>query len=114
MARRIVELRVPDVTRAARFYADAFGARIGEPDSDGSRTFTVFEEGSVFRLVASSLPAPPSTTPVIEWVVDDFAAWVERAEAAGARIRYAGSGYAQIIDPFGYYWAIAAPADEKT
>ena len=63
-------------------------------------------------------------TPRLEWRVDDVAAWVSRAVAAGATVRCkltpgpdgvlrdatndeATIEYAHVIDPFGHLWAFA-------
>jgi uncharacterized glyoxalase superfamily protein PhnB len=108
----VISLPVKDVEAAARFYVDAFGAKVDEPDEAGARSFHVLRDRPTFRLVHSETPPQPSTTPVIEWVVDDFDSWVERAAAAGARIKNAeGGGYAHVIDPFGYYWALERAED---
>jgi PhnB protein len=51
--------------------------------------------------------------------VDDADAWFDRAVAAGARAAmplenmFWGDRYGQVVDPFGYRWAIGCPIKEE-
>ncbi|WP_394834521.1 hypothetical protein LVJ94_49305 [Pendulispora rubella] len=112
-------LRVPDVAGALRFYERAFSVRV--TDDSGFSVGDECDDSIHYRLVAIEQPALPlavherlvpmsSVTPVIEWVVDSVSEWVDRAVAAGAHLRHQSDDatYAHLMDPFGYYWALAA------
>jgi len=88
-----VSLWVPDVARAARFYADVLGWRYTEPSAgpyrqtEGlsiSQGLTELEgSGNFLRSMGVPLPANPEATAYVVFVVDDVNAAAERVRVAG-------------------------------
>ncbi|HUL61167.1 MAG TPA: VOC family protein [Anaeromyxobacteraceae bacterium] len=118
MARLIVNVDVPDLDAAVRFYTAALGLRVGRRFSGGGIEL-VGAEAPIYVLVAA-----PGTTPFkgaaatrsyarhwtpvhLDFAVEDIAEAVRRAEAAGAKVevpveRHKWGKMAVLADPFGH------------
>jgi predicted enzyme related to lactoylglutathione lyase len=112
----LVNIDVPDLARAVRFYTEAFGLSVGRRFGDGGAELT----GWPARLYLLEKPAGTigagdqprgygrHWTPVhLDVVVDDLAPALARAIAAGAvlegQVRTAAWGrIAHLADPFGH------------
>lgn len=135
-----LDLAVPDVPAAVRFYERALAPEsVLETPSGAVELWLVAGGGLVLRVVDEATFAPSRAdrdmytkgkTPRLEIVVDDVDERVDRMLAAGAtlrcrlvpgddgvlRSRREGEGptrYAHVIDPFGHLWAIAAAEEEE-
>lgn len=113
---------VQGATRAAAFYADAFGAEEIDriPVPDGRLMSVRLRIGSSTMHLADEFPemgvlAPPSIggTPVVLALdVEDAEAAFARAITAGANVRtpmaemFWGERHGQLEDPFGHRWNI--------
>jgi len=116
-------LSVGGATKAAEFYAKAFGARevARHPVDEQGRTMHIhlhINGGSVmlsdpYPEYGHPLKEPQSF--VLHLHVDDVDAWWNRAVEAGAEIvlplqvMFWGDRYGQLRDPFGVIWSLAAP-----
>ncbi len=118
MARLIVNVDVDDLDKAVAFYTSALGLRVGRRFSGGGIEL-VGAEVPIFMLVAAPGTAPfPGAlatrdyrrhwTPVhLDFAVEDVAAAVKQAEAAGARVevpieQHKWGKMAVLADPFGH------------
>jgi PhnB protein len=117
-------LTVHDASRAIDFYKRAFGAEMLDcmrgPDGTsiwhvrlriGNSNLFVADEGTT---QGDQSPRSLGGTPaVIQIYVEDAHASFERAVNAGAMVRkplevtFWGDLYGQVVDPFGFRWAIA-------
>ena len=113
----LVNVDVDDLEKAIAFYCQAFGVRVGRRFGAGAVEL-LGSAAPIYLLVkAAGTPAWPSGeqrdysrhwTPVhLDFVVEDMAAAVERATAAGARleapVKTADWGdLALMSDPFGH------------
>jgi len=93
-----VVLHVPDVARAASFYASVFGPEAEDGAFRG--------DGVTLRLVEGADAAD-----VIRVAVDDVDFWLDRFEAAGATVRRhstlkRGLRLGHVADPLGRRWLI--------
>lgn len=114
---------------AIGFYAAAFGAEEQRRmlAEDGKRlmhahlhvngaSLMLNDDFPEYHGPADSGSGPPSGF-TLHLQVDDTDVWFHRAIAAGATERMApadmfwGDRYAQVIDPFGYAWAIGSPIE---
>ena len=114
----LVNIDVDDLDRATSFYSTAFGLRVGRRFGAGGVEML---GGSVpFYLLVKAGGSPASRsmaqvrnyqrhwTPVhLDFVVDDLAAAVEKAVAAGASLEgeaetHAWGRIAHLADPFGH------------
>jgi uncharacterized glyoxalase superfamily protein PhnB len=114
---------VRDAAKAVDFYQRAFGAeevdRMTGPDGRiwhvrlriGTSSFFLAEEGTAQgALSPQALGGSPGS---LQMYVDDAGAAFQRAIDAGAQVRspladtFWGDRYGQLIDPFGFQWAIA-------
>ena len=102
-----IRLLVPDVARAAEWYARTLDGELVSTAPDRAE-LRLGAEGLPL-LLESGTPPPPSTTPVRELRVQGLAEWVAAALDAGATRATPASleSYAQVRDPFGYLWAFA-------
>lgn len=117
----IAYLQVHGATRAAEFYARAFGARevARAPLDEQGRTMHLHLSINGGSLMLSDdfpehghrLEAPAGFTLTLN--VEDTAAWWERASNADGMIvevplekMFWGDRYGQVRDPFGFRWAI--------
>ncbi len=115
----LVNIDVDDLERAVRFYAEAFGLRVGRRlGDDGVELLGAASKIYVLRKPAGSTATNASGTtrdyrrhwtPVhLDFVVDDdLAAAVARAETAGAVVEtpiatYPWGSMAVLADPFGH------------
>ncbi|WP_037067165.1 VOC family protein [Pseudonocardia acaciae] len=104
----------PDTDAEVRFLTEAFGA--GETpgsrvlDADGRIGHVEVEIGDSVIMLFDSKPDWPPTPSHLRIYVDDIAATVERAVAAGARVvtRPTGLAFGEIVsrvrDPQGHLW----------
>ena len=117
MARLIVNVDVDDLDAAVRFYTAALGLRVGRRFGDGGVEL-LGAEAPIYALVAKA-GTPPFRgaaevrrygrhwTPVhLDFAVDDIAAAVRQAEAAGAKVevpieQHRWGKMAVLADPFG-------------
>jgi len=118
MPRLIVNVDVDDLERGVRFYTAAFDLRVGRRFA-GGYVELLGTEAPICLLVATPGSAPyrgaaqtrdygRHWTPVhLDLAVDDIAAAVERAVAAGAKVeipieQHAYGKLAVLADPFGH------------
>jgi catechol 2,3-dioxygenase-like lactoylglutathione lyase family enzyme len=118
MARLIVNVDVDDLERAVRFYTSALGLQVGRRFG-GDGIELVGAEVPIYLLVAAPGSEPyrgaaarrdygRHWTPVhLDLAVDDIAAAVDRAVAAGARVelpieQHRYGKLAVLADPFGH------------
>jgi PhnB protein len=121
----VAQLSVRRGRAAIAFYEEAFGAiveyRVGGTDEHESVVAQLAVGGSAF-WVADESPEHASYSPEtvgggtvrMLLVVDDPAAAVERALAAGATLVYPveeahGWRLGRVVDPFGHHWEIGRP-----
>ncbi len=118
MSRLLVNIDVPDLEAAIRFYTEALQLRVARRFSDAAVELVGFEVPIyLLRTASGSAPAAASTgcrsfdrhwTPIhLDLVVDDIHAAVRRATGAGARLEVPVQerGYgklAVLADPFGH------------
>ncbi|MDQ0473322.1 VOC family protein [Labrys wisconsinensis] len=117
-------LSVDGATKAAAFYAEAFGAtevfRM-PPDEKGRTMHIHLHVNGSSLMLSDAYPehGHPWVAPQgfnLTLMVDDIDAWWQRAIAAGAtailpvQTMFWGDRYAQLRDPFGVLWAMNAPA----
>ena len=118
--RLLVNIDVPDLAPAVRFYTEAFGLATARRFGDDAVEL-VGAQAPIYLMhkPAGSIGAGMAArgyarhwTPVhIDVVVDDLDAWLIRAVAAGAiqegAVREAGWGrIVQLADPFGHGWCL--------
>ncbi|AWN37566.1 VOC family protein [Methylobacterium radiodurans] len=119
----VAYLSLGGALKAAEFYTRALGAEIAAamPPDDQGRTMHVhlYVNGSSLMLADAfpeyghALQPPQAFT--LTLIVDDIAAWWDRAIAAGATPvkepgeMFWGDLYAQFRDPFGVLWALNQP-----
>lgn len=113
-------------SRALEFYRAVFGARVVDEIRMGdfighatlelaSGRFTVSDALEAYELVAPS-GGPASMTLAI--YVPDVDATIERAIAAGARLRepvstfVSGDRFGSIVDPFGVRWSVMTRVED--
>jgi PhnB protein len=113
---------------AIDFYTEAFGAtelmRLELPDGrlmhaavaiNGSSVMLVDQNEAAGMRSPLLLGGSPVT---IHLIVDDAAAWADRAVDAGATLRmpvteqFWGDRYGVVEDPFGHVWSIATPTGD--
>ena len=118
--RLLVNIDVPDLAPAERFYAEAFGlAPARRFGNDAVELIGAHTPIYLLHKPAGSIGAGTAVrdydrhwSPVhIDVVVDDLDAWLIRAVAAGAiqegSVREAGWGrIVQLADPFGHGWCL--------
>ena len=113
----LVNIDVPDLDRAIRFYSDALGLRLGRrlgatgAELVGATSNVYLLEKPLGSLPFPGAPSPRSYlrhwTPVhVDFVCDDIRAAVARAKAAGAAVEseiaaYPWGSIAVLADPFG-------------
>ena len=116
--RLLVNVDVPDLPRAERFYTAALGLTVGRRFGDGA--VELLGAAAPIYLLSSLAGSPPFSgakeprryerhwTPVhLDFAVDDLDAALARAEAAGARLdlpvrQTAWGRLAVLSDPFGH------------
>jgi uncharacterized glyoxalase superfamily protein PhnB len=117
-------LCVDGASRAADFYACAFGAQEVDrhPLDEQGRTMQIhlhINGGSVMlsdRYCDPGDPAPMPQAFTLHLQVENVDAWWQRAVDAGAEVvlplqlMFWGDRYGQLRDPFGVFWSLAAPA----
>lgn len=114
----LVNVDVPDVARAERFYTAALGLTVGRRFGEGA--VELLGAAAPIYLLASLAGSPPFSgadetrryvrhwTPVhLDFAVDDLDAALARAEAAGARLdlpvrKTPWGRLAVLSDPFGH------------
>lgn len=115
-------LAVDGASRAAEFYARAFGARevARHPLDERGRTMHIhlyINDGSVMLSDPYPEHGHPVQTPqafTLHLHVDDVDAWWRRAVEAGAEVvlplqlMFWGDRYGQLKDPFGVFWSLAS------
>jgi catechol 2,3-dioxygenase-like lactoylglutathione lyase family enzyme len=119
-----VTLAVNDVDRSAHFYGDALGfsATDDDPGSGsqirrfkvGAITLTLIDKGLLLEeMHLSEFPSPPGpVTLAIAVARDEVDHYVERGEAAGARViapaedKASGPRIGFLADPDGHIWEI--------
>jgi predicted enzyme related to lactoylglutathione lyase len=118
MAQLMVNVDVDDLEKGIRFYTSALGLRVGRRFGEGGVEL-VGAESPVYLLVTARGTAPfggaaqarhyaRHWTPVhMDFAVEDVAAAVERAVAAGAKVelpiaQYPYGKLAVLADPFGH------------
>ena len=134
-----LDVAVPDVAAAVRFYRRAFSPdTVLDGPSRSVEIWLVAEGALVLRVVDEASHAPEmrermsyekGKTPRLEIVAEDVDARVDRLALLGAtvrarltrgedgrlRARIEGDGptrSAHVVDPFGHLWAIASADDE--
>lgn len=134
-----LDVAVPDVAAAVRFYERAFSPETVLDGPNGSVEIWLVAEGALaLRVVDERAHVPDlrtlmgyekGRTPRLELVAEDVEARVAKLERAGATVRARlvrgadgalrerteGDGpalAAYVLDPFGHLWAIAGPDDE--
>jgi predicted enzyme related to lactoylglutathione lyase len=115
----LINIDVPDLERAVRFYEEAIGLRLRRRLFGDSAAEMLGAPCRIYLLVKAegSPPIPGSDrtrsydrhwTPVhLDFVVDDLDAAVERARRAGAKLEgalqsFAWGRFATLSDPFGH------------
>ena len=119
--RLLLNIDVPDLAAAERFYVDAFGLRPGRRFGDGmlellgaQAPIYLLRQPAGSRGAAAARPRDYARhwTPLhLDVVVEDLDAALQAALAAGARpegdVREAGWGrIVQVADPFGHGWCL--------
>jgi uncharacterized glyoxalase superfamily protein PhnB len=134
-----LDVAVPDVTAAVRFYRRAFSPETVLDGPNGSVEIWLVAEGVLsLRVLDEKSHAPEmrehvsyekGKTPRLEIVAEDVDARVDALVKLGATVRTRlvrgkdgkpreraegdePTGYAHVVDPFGHLWAIAS-ADEE-
>lgn len=117
-------LVLSDATRAIEFYKKAFGAKVREVHytPDGKVMNAGLKIGDSIILMSDEFPMGPckspqtlgNTTFVVHIYVKDVDKLFSQAVAAGATVTmplmdaFWGDRYAQLKDPFGHCWSMAA------
>jgi PhnB protein len=106
-------LTVRDAAAAARFYEEAFGARVRAANrTPAGEFYAVDENPQGFNLSPTTLTG---TSVRLSLIVDDPAAPAARAIAAGATELFPvadqpyGMRQGRVVDPFGHHWLIGKP-----
>ena len=124
----IAYLQIDGAFKAAEFYEKAFGAEqvFAYPPDEQGRTMHLHLYINNTSLMLSD-PYPehgyPSEVPkafTLQLILDDddIDSWWERAVAAGCEVKlplqpmFWGDRYGQLRDPFGFSWAMNAPAKQ--
>ncbi len=120
---RTLDLAVSDVAAAVRFYERAFAPEsVLETPSGAVELWLVADGGLALRVVDERAHAPTmrdrdlyrkGETPRLEVLADDVAARVALFREAGATVRSQEADRAEVVDPFGHLWVIAAPEPEE-
>lgn len=118
-------LSLDGASRAAAFYARAFGARevFRHPTDDKGRTMHIhlYINGGSLMLAdpypEHGHPHRPAQGYTLHLKVDDVDAWWQRAVDAGAEVvlplqkMFWGDRYGQVRDPFGVLWSLGQPSE---
>jgi uncharacterized glyoxalase superfamily protein PhnB len=119
-----IAIRPPDTLEGAvHFYEQLFDMESERVQGPGWVEMTLGPVRLRVERVSPDDPAdgPVPGAPILELVVDDVTEWTLRAQQLGGVVRVRlregkqcktdvePANYAQIIDPFGYRWAFAAP-----
>jgi PhnB protein len=118
-------LSLDGASRAAAFYAKAFGARevFRHPADDKGRTMHIhlYLNGGSLMLAdpypEHGHPHQPAQGYILHLKVDDVDTWWQRAVAAGAEVvlplqkMFWGDRYGQVRDPFGVLWSMAQASE---
>ena len=117
-------LTVRDAAAAARFYEEAFGARVQAANTTptGQKIIRLFIEDHEFYAVDENpqgfnlSPTTLNGTSIrLSLIVDDPDALAARAIAAGATEMFPvadqpyGMRQGRVVDPFGHHWVIGKP-----
>jgi PhnB protein len=117
-------LTVRDAQAAARFYEEAFGARVGTTHAapNGQKVIQLFIDGHELYAVDENpqghnlSPAALNGTSVrLSLIVDDPDDVAAKAIAAGASELFEvadqpyGMRQGRVVDPFGHHWLIGKP-----
>lgn len=119
-------LVVSPAERALETYAAAFGARISDVTRAGNLVIHAILDFPTGRITLSDpmpsydliAPGEKGVTYSLSLYVPDVDAVVERAVAAGARLReplatfVSGDRYASLVDPFGVRWAVMTRVED--
>lgn len=119
-------LVVTPAERAITMYAEVFGAKVSDVTRMGDIVVHAVLDFPLGRITLSdALPAydlvAPAAGPVsysLALYVPNVDAVVERAVAAGARLReptatfVSGDRYASLVDPFGVRWAVMTRVED--
>ena len=118
-------LSLDGASRAAEFYARAFGARevFRHPTDSKGRTMHIHLHLNGGSLMLSD-PYPEHGHPhqaaqgyTLHLKVEDVDSWWQRAVTAGAEVvlplqkMFWGDRYGQLRDPFGVLWSMAQPGE---
>lgn len=117
---------VSPAQRALEMYPAVFGAKVADVTRMGDHVAHAVLEFSSGRLTLSDplseygliAPGPDGVTYSLGLYVPDVDAVVERAVAAGARVReplatfVSGDRYASLVDPFGVRWAVMTRVED--
>jgi len=120
----VAYLSLDGASRAAAFYAKAFGARevFRHPTDDKGRTMHIhlYINGGSLMLAdpypEHGHPHQPAQGYTLHLKVDDVDTWWQRAVDAGAEVvlplqkMFWGDRYGQVRDPFGVLWSMAQPS----
>jgi predicted enzyme related to lactoylglutathione lyase len=115
----LINIDVPDLQAAIRFYQDGLGLQLGRMLFSGTVAEMTGASSPIYLLAKASGSRPAARasgsreyarhwTPVhIDFVVDDLAAAVQRAQAAGATLESGPDAFswgrlATLSDPFGH------------
>jgi len=118
-------LSLDGASRAAAFYAKAFGARevFRHPTDDQGRSMHIhlYLNGGSLMLAdpfpEHGHPHQPAQGYTLHLKVDDVDTWWQRAVAAGAEVvlplqkMFWGDRYGQVRDPFGVLWSMAQASE---
>ncbi len=124
-------ITVRGANKAIQFYEDAFGAEelMRHAMPDGRIVHADLKIGDSHLMLNDEFPEmggcsapPPAAIPpyAIQLYVEDVDETFHRAVRAGARVTmpvsdmFWGDRYGQLVDPFGYRWAIATRKEELT
>jgi len=120
----VAYLSLDGASRAAAFYAKAFGARevFRHPTDDKGRTMHIhlYINGGSLMLAdpypEHGHPHQPAQGYTLHLKVDDVDTWWQRAVEAGAEVvlplqkMFWGDRYGQVRDPFGVLWSMGQPS----
>ena len=115
----LINIDVPDLEQAIRFYAEGLGLRLGRKLFSGTVAEMTGVPSPIYLLAkpAGSAPVPHAAharsysrhwTPVhLDFIVDDLELAIEKAERAGARLETGPQSFdwgriATVSDPFGH------------
>ena len=118
-------LSLDGASRAAAFYAKAFGARevFRHPTDDQGRSMHIhlYLNGGSLMLAdpfpEHGHPHQPAQGYTLHLKVDDVDTWWQRAVAAGAEVvlplqkMFWGDRYGQVRDPFDVLWSMAQASE---